>query len=158
MNDILRPFLRWFVLVFFDDILIYSTSWSDDLRHVRSVLCFLRDRHLFLKRPKCLFGVSSVTYMGHVINREGVAMDQQKVQVVTDWPFPRSVLHGFLGLAGYYHCFTKDFGTLAAPLTKLLKEGFAWTNKAETSFHVLKKALVSSPVLQLPDFSLEFVV
>ena len=91
MNDVLRPFLRRFVLVFFDDILIYSNSWSDHLRHVRTVLRFLHQHKLFLKRSKCLFGESSIGYLGHVISAQGVAMDTQKVQAVAAWPVPRTV-------------------------------------------------------------------
>jgi len=97
MNDVLWPYLRRFVLVFFDDILIYSSSWSEHLQHVRAVLTSLRDNDLVLKRSKCSFGASSVAYLGHVISEAGVAMDASKVQAVVDWPAPRSVraLRGF---------------------------------------------------------------
>jgi hypothetical protein len=84
MNDILQPYLRRFVLVFFDDILIYSSSWTDHLSHVRTVFCTLQDHQLYLKKSKCGFGLSSVAYLGHVILEKGVAMDQQKVQAVLD--------------------------------------------------------------------------
>jgi len=130
MNDVLRPFLRRFVLVFFDDILIYSSSWSEHLQHLRAVLDALQAHHLHLKRSKCSFGASSVTYLGHVISADGVAMDADKVAAVTEWPVPRSTrdLQGFLGLAGYYRKFIRDFGTIAAPLTRLLrKDAFAWS-------------------------------
>jgi hypothetical protein len=79
MNDVLRPFLRRFVLVFFDDILIYSRSWADHLRHIRAVLEELRRHQLFLKRTKCAFAATSVAYLGHVISAAGVAMDPAKV-------------------------------------------------------------------------------
>ena len=84
MNDVLRPFLRQFVLVFFDDILIYSTSWADHLRHLRVVLAMLRQHRLFVKRSKCVFGVDSISYLGHIISATGVAMDPDKVQTVAD--------------------------------------------------------------------------
>jgi hypothetical protein len=102
MNDILLSFLCRFVLVFFDDILIFSSSWSDHLRHVRTVFRTLQDHRLFLKRSKCEFGLTAVAYLGHVISGEGVAMDRQKVQAILDWPRPRSprAVRGFLGLAG----------------------------------------------------------
>jgi hypothetical protein len=89
----------------------------------------LQDHQLFLKRSKCGFGLSSVAYLGHMISEEGVAMDQQKVQAVLDWPLPRSAraVRGFLGLAGYYRRFIKDFGKIAAPLKK---EGFRWSDDA----------------------------
>ncbi|KAF0903441.1 hypothetical protein E2562_027864, partial [Oryza meyeriana var. granulata] len=104
MNDVLRAFLRRFVLVFFDDILIYSSTWADHLRHLRAVLLVLRQHRLFVKRSKCAFGVDSISYLGHIISEAGVAMDPAKVQAVLDWPQPRSAraVRGFLGLAGYY--------------------------------------------------------
>jgi hypothetical protein len=161
MNDILQPYLRRFLLVFFDDILIYSSLWTDHLRHVRTLFRTLQDHQLFLKRSKCGFGLSSVAYLGHVISEEGVAMDQQKVQAVLDWPLPRSarVVQGFLGLAGYYRRFIKDFGKIAAPLNAMLKkEGFRWSDDAERAFRALQHALTTAPVLQLPAFDRDFIV
>ena len=90
MNDVLRPYLRKFVLVFFDDILIYSSSWAEDLQHIDIILNALRAHHLHLKRSKCSFGVSSVAYLGHVISAGGVAMDADKIAVVASWPALRS--------------------------------------------------------------------
>ncbi|KAF0925746.1 hypothetical protein E2562_017303 [Oryza meyeriana var. granulata] len=109
MNDVLRAFLRRFVLVFFDDILIYSSTWADHLRHLRAVLLVLRQHRLFVKRSKCAFGVDSISYLGHIISEAGVAMDPAKVQAVLDWPQPRSAraVRGFLGLAGYYRKFSE---------------------------------------------------
>jgi hypothetical protein len=102
MNDVLRPFLCHFVLVFFDDILIYSKTWADHLHHLRTVLDELRRHQLFVKRNKCSFGASSVAYLGHVISTAGVAMDPAKVQAIHDWLAPRSAwaVWGFLGLTG----------------------------------------------------------
>jgi hypothetical protein len=91
MNDVLRPLLRRFVLVFFDDILIYNKTWADHLRHLRAVLDELRRHHLFIKRTKCAFAAPSVAYLGHVVSAAGVAMDLAKVQAIVDWPAPRSV-------------------------------------------------------------------
>lgn len=161
MNEVLRPFLRQFVLVFFDDILIYSASWAEHLRHIRAVFSVLRDHRLFLKQSKCSFGVPSVAYLGHVISAQGVAMDTSKVQAVLDWPIPRSVrtLRGFLGLAGYYRRFIRDFGTIAAPLTTLLKkDAFRWSSAADVAFRSLQQALTTAPALALPDFTMAFVV
>ncbi|XP_062183191.1 uncharacterized mitochondrial protein AtMg00860-like [Phragmites australis] len=98
------------------------------------------DHQLFLKRSKCAFGTSTVAYLDHVILADGVAMDQQKVQAVLDWPRRSSVraVRGFLVLTGYYRHFIKNYGTLVVPLTKLLhKEGFAWTQEATKAFHAL---------------------
>jgi hypothetical protein len=161
MNDVLRPFLRRFVLIFFDDILIYSKSWADHLRHLRVILTELRRHVLFVKRSKCAFGVSSVTYLSHIISEAGVAMDPVKVQAIKDWPVPRSAraLRGFLGLAGYYRKFINNYGSIAAPLTVLLKkEGFAWGEEAAAAFDTLKAAVTTGPVLAMPDFTKTFVV
>ena len=100
MNDILRPFLRRIVLVFFDDILIFSDSWASHLRHVRTILDILRQHRLFIKRSKCEFGATSIAYLWHKISAGSVAMD-------SDWPQPRSAraVCGFLGLTGYYRKF-----------------------------------------------------
>ena len=123
MNDVLRPYLRRFVLVFFDDILIYSSSWAEHLQHVGVILNTLCAHRLHLKRSKCSFGASSVAYLGHVISAEGVAMDADKNAAVASWAVPRSAraLHGFLGLAGYYRKFIRDFGFIAVPLTHPLR-------------------------------------
>jgi len=88
MNEVLQPFLRHFVLVFFNDILIFSDTWADHLRHLRIVLSTLQRHQLFVKRSKCAFGVSSIQYLGHIISADGVAMDPPKVQVVREWPQP----------------------------------------------------------------------
>jgi hypothetical protein len=157
-NDVLRPFLRRFVLVFFDDILIYSKTWAHHLCHLRAVLDELRRHQLFVKCNKCSFATSSVTYLGHVISAAGVAMDPAKVQAIHEWPAPRSAraVRGFLGLAGYYRKFVHNYGTIAAPLTALLKkEGFSW---GDVAFTALKATVTSTPVLAMPDFTKLFTV
>jgi hypothetical protein len=123
MNDVLHDYHRRFVLVFFDDILIYSSSWAEHLQHINIILSALRAHHLHLKRSKCLFGAPSVAYLSHVIAEGSVSMDADKVAAVAAWPLPRSAqgLHGFLGLVGYYMKFIHDFGIIAAPLTRLLR-------------------------------------
>ncbi|WVZ84644.1 LOW QUALITY PROTEIN: hypothetical protein U9M48_031651 [Paspalum notatum var. saurae] len=161
MNDVLRPYLRRFVPVFFDDIPIYSSSWAEHLRHVGIVLHALRAHQLHLKRSKCSFGTTSVTYLGHVILVDGVAMDADKVAAVASWPAPRAArgLRGFLGLAGYYRKFIRDFGIIAAPLTRLLRrDAFAWDDESRAAFQALKGALTTGPVLQMPDFDKPFTV
>jgi hypothetical protein len=161
MNDVLKPLIRKFVLVFFDDILVFSSSCAAHLQHVREVFTALRANKLSVKQSKCSFGKTSVAYLGHVISAQGVSMDLDKVAAVEVWPRPRSIraLRGFLGLTGYYRKFIADYGTIAAPLMTLLKrEAFRWSERAEEAFLQLKQALISAPLLQMPDFSKQFMV
>jgi hypothetical protein len=119
----------------------------------------LKANKLFAKQSKCSFGTTTVTYLGHVISAEGVAMDSAKVEAVTSRPQAPRGLRGFLGLAGYYRKFIKGFGVIVAPLTKLLKkEGFQWSPEANKAFEALKRALSIAPVLQLPNFANSFIV
>jgi hypothetical protein len=161
MHDVLPPFLHRFVLVFFNDILIFSLSWLEHLRHIHLVLAKLQGHQLYVKRSKCSFVARSVAYLGHVISAAGIKMDVQKVKAVLDWPLPRSIraVRTFLGLAGYYRRFVKDYGNIAAPLTRLLcKDAFKWGPEAEAAFRALQRALTTAPLLQLPDFDRGFVV
>ncbi|CAJ2678818.1 unnamed protein product [Trifolium pratense] len=161
MNQVFQPFLRKFVIIFFDDLLIYSQSIEDHLVHLRLIFHTIRANHLFLNRSKCSFALPKVEYLGHFITKEGVSTDPAKIQAVSSWPIPQNVkqLRGFLGLAGYYRRFVQDFGKLAKPLTDLLKkEGFVWTDNATQAFMQLKQALITAPVLSLPNFSKQFVV
>jgi hypothetical protein len=138
------------VLVFFDDILIYSSSWAERLQHVAIIFNELRAHHLHLKRSKCSFGTTSVAYLGHVISAEGIAMDADKVTTVAAWPTPQSprALRGFLGLAGYYQKFIREFGLIVAPLTRLLRrDAFSWGIEVTEAFQTLKQALTTGPVL-----------
>jgi hypothetical protein len=160
MNDVLRPYLCKSVLVFFDDILIYSNTWAEHLQHINIVLHALRHHQLHLKRSKCSFGARSVAYLGHVISTAGVAMDAAKVEAVSSWPAPHSArgLRG-LGLVGYYRKFIHDFGVIVAPLTRLLwRDGFAWDDDTQAAFQQLNTTLTTGPVLQMPDFEKTFVV
>ena len=140
---------------------MYSASWSEHVRHVRVVLELMHQHQLFLKCSKCSFGKESVTYLGHVISIHGLAMDSQKVMDVVDWSVPRTIraVRGFLGLTGYYRKFICDFGIIATPLTVLLKkDGFLWSEEATYAFTKLKNALTTAQVLQLPDFTVPFIV
>jgi hypothetical protein len=159
MNSVLGPFLRKFVLVFFDDILIYSTSWTEHLHHIRAVLYVLHANNLHVKRYKCSFATATVAYLGHVISELGVTMDTSKVESMENWPQPRSVkgLRGFLGLAGYYRRFIKDFGAIASPLTQLFKKNaFQWRKEADSAFTTLQQTLTAAPVLHLQILSSVF--
>ncbi|XP_026399186.1 uncharacterized protein LOC113295041 [Papaver somniferum] len=159
MNDVFRPYLRKFVLVFFDDILIYSKSLAEHLKHLKIVFELLRTDKLFLKKYKCDFAKTSIGYLGHTVSAEGVAVEEDKISTIKNWPIPSTIkdLRGFLGLACYYREFVRDYGKICVPLTKLLKQdAFKWPEQATYAFNQLKFALTSTPVLALPDFTKEF--
>ncbi|CAH9118783.1 unnamed protein product [Cuscuta epithymum] len=164
MNDLFRPYLRKFVLVFFDDILVYSSSWAEHREQLSQVLSILKINQFKANRKKCTFGQPQVEYLGHIISQEGVAMDPAKVNAVISWPRPKTAreVRGFLGLTGYYRRFVKGYGQIARPLTGLLKKEaltcFRWTEEAEEAFRQLKKALTEAPVLAMPQFDRLFVV
>ncbi|KOM50008.1 hypothetical protein LR48_Vigan08g083500 [Vigna angularis] len=159
MNNLFQPYLRKCVLVFFDDILVYSTTWKEHLEHVTVVLATLEQNHWVANQKKCEFGRTMIRYLGHAISSQGVEMDPEKVRAVTEWSRPKTVkgVRGFLGLTGYYRRFVKDYGKIAKPLTELLKKGkFGWNEKAEEAMQQLKKAITTAPVLSLPDFHQPF--
>ncbi|KAF5456115.1 hypothetical protein F2P56_025626 [Juglans regia] len=134
MNQVFKQFLRRFVLVFFDDILVYNRRWKEHLQHLKQVLEVLQQHQLYAKMSKCRFGVEEVDYLGHIISFEGVRACPNKIKSMLDWPSPKNTkaLRGFLGLTGYYRKFIKGYGVLAAPLTSLLKKNnFGWTSDAE---------------------------
>ena len=161
MNQVFKPHLRKFVLVFFDDILIYSSSLAKHLEHLEITLGILRQHKLCAKRSKCSFGVKQVEYLGHVISLQGVSTDPAKIQAVKDWPAPTTVkqLRGFLGLTGYYRRFVKGYGLISKPLTTLLKkDAFCWNREAQQAFEQLKVAMITAPVLALPNFSKPFTI
>lgn len=135
MNTIFQHILRKHVLVFMDDILIYSTSMEDHIKHLTEVLKILEEHKLFVKKSKCSFAQQSLEYLGHIVKGQGVSTDPSKVQAVSNWSQPTSLkeLRGFLGLAGYYRKFIKHYGMLCRPLIQLLKKGvlFQWTPQAQ---------------------------
>ncbi|XP_073017749.1 uncharacterized protein [Primulina eburnea] len=161
MNEVFRPYLRKFVLVFFDDVLIYSKNWEEHVQHVESVFKLLQQHQLVLNRKKCKFGLRQVEYLGHIIMVQGVEVDPNRVESVIQWPHPKKIkrLRSFLGLTGYYRKFIKDYGKIARPLTEQLKKNnFGWNDKAQEPFEMLKQAVVTTLVLRMPDFSQEFLV
>ena len=154
MNRILQPYLDQFVIVFIDDILIYSGSKEDHEEHLRVVLQILRENKLYAKFSKCQFWLDSVAFLGHVISAEGVSVDPQKIEAIVNWKPSTNVteIRSFLGLAGYYRKFVEGFSKLAAPLTKLTRkeEKFVWSEACQQSFDELKQKLTSALVLTLP--------
>ncbi|CAO2151592.1 unnamed protein product [Urochloa humidicola] len=162
MNTTLAPFLRKFVLVFFDDILTYSRSYEEHVQHIRLVFELLQQDQWKIKLTKCSFAQRKIHYLGHVISDAGVGTDPQKVTAIAEWPIPANAkeLRSFLGLAGYYRKFVRNFGVISKVLTELLKKNvmFVWTSEHTKSFEALKHALTHAPVLALPDFSQPFVI
>jgi hypothetical protein len=162
MNHTLTPLLRKCALVFFDDILVYSASLDDHTRHLKLVLELLARDQWKVKLSKCSFAKQQVSYLSHVIDTQGVSTDPVKIQAIAEWPTPSGFrdLRSFLGLAGYYWKFIRKFGVICQSLTTLLKKGslFIWTSDHDIAFNTLKKALVSAPVLALPDFNNTFLV
>ncbi|KAL8110230.1 hypothetical protein AgCh_026082 [Apium graveolens] len=142
-----------FVIVFIDDILVYSKSEEVHEEHLRVVLEILGNNKLYAKYKKCEFWLDQVAFLGHIVSADGIKVDPAKVKDITNWPRPSTVteVRSFLGLAGYYRRFVEGFSTIAMPLTQLTRKSnkFIWTDECETSFQELKKRLVTSPVLTL---------
>ncbi len=163
MNDIFREWLDDFVVVYIDDILIYSGSFEEHAEHLRKVFQRLRENKLYAKLEKCEFGVTEVDFLGHRITQEGLKMDDHKVKAILDWESPKSVpaLKSFLGLTFYYCKFIKNFAKIAAPLTNLLKKSavtYKWEATCDETFETLKGILVKALVLKLPDFDKDFEI
>ena len=155
MNKVFMEFLDKFVVVFIDDILVYSKNEEEHKEHLRLVLEKLREHELYAKFNKCEFWLKEVGFLGRVISGEGIAVDPTKVVTVTNWVSPTTVgeIQSFLGLAGYCRRFIENFSKIAKHMTELLKKDtkFIWTEECEASFQELKKHLVTSPMLILPD-------
>ena len=161
MNSIFKPFLRKFVLVFFDDILIYSKSWEEHVQHVDRVLQLLKEKQLYAKPSKCFFGVKEVEYLGHIVSHRGVKVDPNKFKAMMDWPIPKTLknLRGFLGLIGYYRKFVWNYQRIVTPLTTITKkDAFSWTPEATQAFEQLKEDMCKALVLTTPDFIKTFIV
>ncbi|KAL0537650.1 hypothetical protein IC582_026633 [Cucumis melo] len=162
MNRVFKDFLDSFVIIFIDDILIYSKTKAEHEEHLRQVLETLQANRLYAKFSKCEFWLKKVSFLGHVVSSEGVSVDPAKIEAVTNWPRPSTVIEirSFLGLAGYYKRFVEDFSRIASPLTQLTRMGtpFVWSPACESSFQELKKKLVTAPVLTVPDGSGSFVI
>jgi hypothetical protein len=162
MNSVFMPELDKFVVVFIDDILVYSKSEEEHAEHLRIVLTRLRNHQLYAKFSKCEFWLREVQFLGHVLSAEGVAVDPGKVKDILNWKPPTSVheVRSFLGMADYYRRFIPDFSKVAKPITELLKNKtkFIWSPECEKAFRILKKSLTTALVLAQPDIEKPFDV
>jgi hypothetical protein len=161
VNTLFQQYLRQFVIVFFDDILVYSKTWEEHISHLETVFTCLLDNNFFLKDSKCTFAQESISYLGHVVSVNGVGPDKEKIEAMVQWPVSTTLkqLRGFLGLTGFYRELVKNYATIASPLTDLLKrDAFMWSPSAQIAFDALKKAMTEAPVLALPNFADEFTL
>ena len=162
MNRVFRPYVDQFVVVFIDDILVYSKDAQEHEQHLKKVLQKLREKKLYAKLSKCDFWLKEVSFLGYIVSVEGIRVDPTKIEAVVNWKPPRNVteVRNFLGLAGYYRRFVRGFSVIASLLTKLLRKGikFEWTDKCQNSFKQLKGMLVEAPVLTQPTLRKEYTL
>jgi hypothetical protein len=162
MNSVFMPELDKFIMVFIDEILVYSKNEAEPEQHLRIVLQWLRDHQLYAKFSKCAFWLKKIPFLGHVISAEGIEVDPSKVQEILDWKSPRSVMQirSFLGLAGYYRRFIPNFSKITKPMTKLLEKEvrFIWSVQCEEAFLTLRKLLTTALVLAQLDIKKTFDV
>jgi len=163
MNDIFRKWLDDFVVVYIDDILVYSNSMEEHVEHLWKVFQRLKENKFYAKFEKCKFGVAKVDFLKHKITQKGLKMDDHKVEAILDWEPPRLVLalRSFFGLAPYYCKFIKNFTKIATPLKNLLKRSFGtyeWDEACNEAFETLKDILVKTFMLKLPDFDKDFEI
>ncbi|GJS37279.1 putative reverse transcriptase domain-containing protein [Tanacetum coccineum] len=161
MNRVCKPYLDKFVIVFIDDILIYSKNKQEHEEHLKLILELLKKEELYAKFSKCEFWIPKVQFLGHVIDSEGIHVDPAKIESIKDWTSPKSPteIRQFLGLAGYYRRFIEGFSKIAKPMTKLTqkKVKFELGDKQEAAFQLLKQKLCSAPILALPEVSEDFI-
>jgi hypothetical protein len=162
MNGVFRDYLDKFVIIFLDDILVYSKSEEEHEQHPRMVLQVLRENQLYAKLSKCSFYQEKIHYLGHIISKDGIVVDPEKIKAIRGWSVPKNVteVRSFMGLAGYYKGFIAGFSRIAHPITSLQRKEkkFQWTEDCERSFQQLKQLLTSAPILMIVDLNEEFVV
>jgi len=162
MHHVLRPFIGKFVVVYFDDILIYNLSLEDHKKHVRKVMETLRKEKLYVNLEKCVFIVDQIDFLGFVVSSQGVHVDEEKVAAIRHWPTPTNVseVWSFHGLASFYRRFVKDFSTIVAPLNAIVKKDvvFKWGLEHEKGYETLKYKLTKAPILALPNFTKTFKI
>jgi hypothetical protein len=162
MNGILREYLDNFVIIFLDGILAYSKSEEDHENNLRMVLQVLREHQWYAKLRKCSFYHKKIHYLGHIISKDGIVVDPEKIESIREWSMPKNVteVRSFMGLAGYYKRFIEGFSNISHPITSLQNKGvtFQWTLDCEKSFQHLKQLLISSPILRIADPNEDFIV
>ncbi|GJS86633.1 putative reverse transcriptase domain-containing protein [Tanacetum coccineum] len=162
MNRVCKPYLDKFVIVFIDDILIYSRNKEEHASHLRIILELLRKEKLYAKFSKCDFWIHIVQFLGHLIDNQGLHVDPAKIEAVKNWTSPATPteVRQFLGLAGYYRRFIEGFSKIAKPLTKLTQKNksYIWGEEQESAFQLLKQKLCEAPILALPEGNNDFVV
>jgi hypothetical protein len=159
---VFMPEFDKFVVVFIDDILIYSKNEEEHAKHLRIALTLLREHQLYAKFSKCVFWLEEIQFLGHVLSTNGIAVDSSKVKDILEWKPPTTVhqVRSFLGLAGYYRRFILDFSKIVKPITSLLKNDtkFDWSSRYNEAFEHLKVLLTTAPVLAQPDIEKPFDV
>jgi hypothetical protein len=162
MNNISSQYLDKFVLVFIDDILVYSKTKEEHEKHLRVVLQTLRKHKLYAKFDKCVFYQKKIQYLEHVISEEGIVVDPEKIRTIMEWPIPKDAtdIRSFMGITGYYHRFIEGFCKIAYPITSLQKKRtkFNWSQKCQDSFNKLKELLKTAPILRVVDPDRDFIV
>jgi hypothetical protein len=160
MNEVLHSFIVKFEVVYFDDILIYSKLLDEHIEYLCAVFSALCEARLFANLEKCTFCTDRVAFLGYVVTPQDIEVDEAKIEAIKSWPIPATLtqLLSFLGLAGFYRYFVRDFSTIAAPLNDLTKKGdpFYWGAAQEHSFNTLINKLTHAPLLQLPNFGKTF--
>jgi hypothetical protein len=162
MNHALHAFIGRFVVVYFDDILVYSKDLNEHINHLQYVLDVLRKEKLYANLKKCSFCIDKVVFLGYVISAKGIEVDEEKLKAIKEWPTPKSItkVRSFHGLASFYWRFVKNFSTLAAPLTEIVKKsvGFKWGSEQDRAFIEIKERLCGAPLLVLSNFSKTFEI
>ena len=165
MQQVFGDMIGKFVLIYLDDILIFSKTPEEHVQHVEAVMKRLAENKFFAQESKCHFGLQQIEFLGHIVSGEGIRVDPRKIQVVQDWPVPKSVqeVRSFLGLANYFRRFVHAFATIARPLQRLTCKDVkwgpqTWDDKCQQAFDLLRQKLTTAPLLALPDFSKPFEV
>lgn len=161
MNHIFRNLIGKCVVVYFDDILVFSKNLESYLQHLSDIFLILREQKLFANHKKCHFVTTEVIFLGYLVSGNGIRMDSTKVEAITTWPTPKSMhdVRSFHGLASFYRRFIRNFSSMVVPITDCLKQPkFVWTLESQKAFDALKKAVTTTSVLALPNFEHVFQV